>query len=121
MRELTKGEEQIMQILWDRGPCFVRDILETLPEPKPAYNTVSTIVRILESKGFAGHKAFGKSHRYHAAISREDYLKFSTAEMLKGYFGGSASRLVSFFIKQKKLDLNDLNTILEELNKPQKP
>src|SRR5690606_26203647 len=100
MKELTKAEEQVMLILWNRENAFVKDILEEMPEPKPAYNTVSTIVRILEAKGFVGHDAFGKSHRYRPVIAKDHYRKFSMNQMMKGYFGGSASKLVSFFIKE---------------------
>lgn len=117
MKELTKAEEQVMQILWEKKNCFVRDIIVEIPEPKPAYNTVSTIVRILETKGFVKHEAFGKSHRYFPAVAKKEYLKFSTNRMLQGYFSGSASQLVSFFIKEKKLDITELNEILKEIEK----
>lgn len=112
MKELTKAEEQVMHILWDKKACFVKDILQEIPEPRPAYNTISTIVRILESKGFVSHEAFGKSHRYYPLIKKDAYRTFSTNQMLKGYFGGSASQLMSFFIKEKNLDTKDLDDIL---------
>lgn len=113
MKELTKAEEQVMQILWDRENAFVKEILEEMSEPKPAYNTVSTIVRILESKGFVDHDAFGKSHRYRPIVGKDQYRKFSMNQMMKGYFSGSASNLVSFFIKEKNLDMKDLDDILK--------
>lgn len=75
MKELTKAEEEIMQVLWKLKQAFVRDILEELPEPKPAYNTVSTIVRILENKGFVGHEAFGKSHQYYPLVAQDKYKR----------------------------------------------
>ncbi len=112
MKELTKAEEQVMQILWDKEKVFVKDVLAEMPNPKPAYNTVSTIVRILESKGFVGHEVFGKSHRYYPIIAKDAYRKFSMNQMMQGYFGGSASKLVSFFIKEKNLDVKDLDEIL---------
>jgi len=115
MKELTKAEEQVMQILWDKNKGFVKDILGEMPDPKPAYNTVSTIVRILESKGFVSHEVFGNSHRYYPLIEKDDYRKFTMNQMLQGYFGGSASNLISFFIKEKGLDINDLDEILNTI------
>ncbi|MGY6523340.1 MAG: BlaI/MecI/CopY family transcriptional regulator [Mongoliitalea sp.] len=115
MRELTRAEEQIMQILWDLEKGFVKDILEKMSEPKPAYNTVSTIVRILERKGFVSHKAYGKSHEYFPIVSKDEYRSFSIKNLLSGYFGGSFSRLASFFAKDKNLDVKDLEQILSEV------
>ena len=80
-KELTKAEEQIMQVLWTLEKAFVKDIIEELPEPKPAYNTVSTIVRILQEKGFVSHKAYGKSHEYFPIISKEQYSTFATEKL----------------------------------------
>jgi BlaI family transcriptional regulator, penicillinase repressor len=113
MKELTKAEEQVMQILWSLEKGFVRDILAAYPEPKPAYNTVSTIVRILESKQFIGHKAFGKSHLYHPLVSKDDYRKFSMHQIVEGYFGGSAGKLLSFFVQDKNIDSNELDELLQ--------
>src|SRR5687768_7790937 len=120
MKELTRAEDQVMQILWKLEKGFVKDIVEEMPEPKPAYNTISTIVRILETKGFIDHKAYGKTHEYFPVISREKYTKFYLNNLLKGYFNGSFQNLVSFFAKENKLDANDLEKLLEELKK-QKP
>jgi predicted transcriptional regulator len=115
LKELTKAEDQVMQILWTLQKGFVKDILEAMPNPKPAYNTVSTIVRILESKGFISHRAYGKTHEYYPAISRERYTKFYLNNLIKGYFNGSFQNLVSFFARENKLDANDLEKLLEEL------
>ena len=112
MKELTRAEEQVMHILWDLHKAFVKDILERFPDPKPAYNTVSTIVRILETKGFVAHEAFGKSHQYHALIPKDDYRTFSMSRMVEGYFGGSASKMFSFFVKDQNIDANQLDEIL---------
>ena len=112
MKELTKAEEQVMQIIWEKEKVFVKEVLEEMPLPKPAYNTVSTIVRILETKGFVGHEVFGKSHRYYPLIEKDVYRKFSANQMIQGYFSGSASKLISFFIKEKNLDTRDLDEIL---------
>ncbi|PRY48901.1 putative transcriptional regulator [Arcticibacter pallidicorallinus] len=113
IKELTKAEEQIMQILWDLGKGFVKDVIEELPEPKPAYNTVSTIIRILETKGFIDHEAFGKSHRYFAIISKEDYKSFATGKLLNNYFSNSVENMFSFFVKEKKIDLKEADEILK--------
>lgn len=120
MKELTKAEDQVMQILWALQKGFVKDIIEEMPNPKPAYNTVSTIIRILETKGFVDHKAYGKTHEYFPVISKERYTKFYLNNLLKGYFDGSFQNLVSFFAKENRMDAHDLEKLLEEL-KNQKP
>lgn len=117
IKELTKAEEQIMQELWDMGGGFVRDVIERLPEPKPAYNTVSTIIRILETKGFVQHEAFGKSHRYIPKVQKKEYKKLVAEKLLDGYFDNSPKRMLSFFLEENKLDINELNEILELINK----
>lgn len=120
IKELTKAEDQVMQILWKLENAFVKDIVEEMPDPKPAYNTVSTIVRILETKGFVDHKAYGKTHEYFPLISKEKYTKFYLNNLLKGYFNGSFQNLVSFFAKENKMDIKSLEKLLEEI-KNQKP
>jgi len=104
-----------MQILWRLKKGFVRDIIEELPDPKPAYNTISTIVRILEKKGFVGYNAFGKTHEYFPLIDKETYSDFYLNRMIKNYFGGSFSNLVSFFARENKLDVKDLNQLLHHV------
>ncbi|GAA4002798.1 BlaI/MecI/CopY family transcriptional regulator [Hymenobacter fastidiosus] len=120
--ELTKAEEQVMQVLWQRGPSFVKDVLAEMPGPPPAYNTVSTIIRILEQKGFVGHEAFGRTHRYFPLVAQDAYRRFSLSKLLGGYFGGSFSRLVSFFAKEEDLDAAQLEKLLhlaqQDLPKP---
>ena len=115
LKELTKAEDQVMQILWTLKSGFVKDIVEQMPEPKPAYNTISTIVRILETKGFVDHKAYGKTHEYFPLISKEKYTKFYLNNMLKGYFNGSFKNLVSFFAKENKLDSKAIEKLLDEI------
>ncbi len=118
--ELTKSEEQIMHILWKNGPSFVNEVIEVLPNPKPAYNTVSTFIRILEKKGFVAHKAFGKSHQYYALISKEFYQEKITGSLLENYFSGSVSNLLSFFAEKNKLtpqEIEELKTIIENAKK----
>ena len=116
-KELTKAEEQIMQVLWDLEKAFVKDIIDLLPEPKPAYNTVSTIIRILETKRFIDHEAFGKSHRYFPIISKEDYKSYATEKLMTGYFENSVESMFSFFVKEKKIDLKEADEILKLIEK----
>ncbi|MCF8388965.1 MAG: BlaI/MecI/CopY family transcriptional regulator [Bacteroidales bacterium] len=123
MKELTKAEEQIMQILWKLEKVFVKDILDRMPEPKPAYNTVSTIVRILQRKGFVGHKAYGKTHEYFPLVSKKEYTRSFFRGFVKNYFGNSYKAVTSFFAKEEKLSLKELEEIkqlMEEKIKEQK-
>jgi len=123
MRDLTKAEEQIMQVLWGIQPAFVKDIILELPSPKPAYSTVSTIVRILESKGFIDHEAFGPTHRYSALISKDEYSHFSMKKMLENYFDGSLKQMVSFFSRKENLTIKEMEELLKTLEnlKNEKP
>ena len=115
MKELTRAEEQIMHVLWFLNEAYVKDIIERLPEPKPAYNTVSTIVRILEKKGFVGHQAFGKTHRYYPLVAKEDYTQAFLKSFVKDYFDNSYQELVSFFAKDRDLSIAELEEILTAL------
>ncbi len=115
MKELTKAEEQIMQELWKLGISNVKSIIEQMPEPKPAYNTVSTIVRILENKGFVDHKKVGKGYEYFAVISQETYKKAFMKRFVSNYFKGSLKELVSFFAKEDKMDINDLEDLINDV------
>lgn len=117
MQELTKAEEQIMLIIWNKKKCFVKDILQDLPEPKPAYNTISTIVRILEKKKFVSYTAFGKTHQYFPVVSKEEYKSLKTNNLVANFFGGSTESMMSFFMKDKKVDINQLDELLKELKK----
>ncbi|MCB9193723.1 MAG: BlaI/MecI/CopY family transcriptional regulator [Flavobacteriales bacterium] len=112
MERLTPAEEQVMQALWDRGEAFVKDLLEDMPAPKPAYTTVSTIVRILEQKGFVGHEAFGRSHRYFPKVTRDSYRERSAKRLVKDYFSGSPRELLSFFLERKHIDVQELDELL---------
>ena len=113
--ELTRAELEIMNILWERGKAFVNDILADIDEPKPAYNTVSTIVRILEKKGFVSHKAYGKTHEYYPIVAKNDYAKGFMDSVLNNFFGGSVSQMVSFFSENKSISVQETNEILEML------
>ncbi len=117
MKELTKAEEQVMQILWQLEKAFVKDVVAEMPDPKPAYNTVSTIVRILEQKGFVGHEAYGKTHQYYPLIPKEEYSNFYLNNFLSGYFSGSFERLVSFFAKENDLDIKDVDELMKHVKK----
>ena len=121
MKELTKAEEQIMQELWLLEKAFVKEIVDKLPEPKPAYNTVSTIVRILEKKGFVDHYAYGKTHQYFPLISKTDYTKSYFKNFLNGYFSNSFQEMVSFFAKEDKMTLSELEEIIKEAGKDLEP
>jgi BlaI family penicillinase repressor len=115
MKELTRAEEQIMHVLWALEKAYVKDIIERLPSPKPAYNTVSTVVRILEKKGFVDHEAFGKTHLYRPIVAKEDYTQAFLKNFVKDYFGDSYQELVSFFAKDRTLTLAELEEILTAL------
>lgn len=117
IKELTRAEEQLMQILWQLQKGFVKDIIEELPEPKPAYNTVSTIVRILETKGFVDHKAFGKTHEYYPVISKEEYQNFATDKLMSGYFDNSVKHMFSYFVKKEKIDMKEADEIMKLIEK----
>ncbi|MGD2295364.1 MAG: BlaI/MecI/CopY family transcriptional regulator [Candidatus Aminicenantes bacterium] len=116
MKELTKAEEQIMQVLWKLEKGFVKDIIERLPDPKPAYNTVSTIVRILEKKEFVSHRAYGKTHEYYPLVSRDDYKKKFLKSFMKRYFGNSFQEMVSFFASDRDINLREMEEIRELLS-----
>mgnify|MGYP000916668670 FL=1 len=117
MKELTKAEEQIMQLLWKQEKAFVKDIIDEIPEPKPAYNTVSTIIRILEKKGFVGHNAYGKTHEYFPLISRKDYTRSFMKNFVRNYFSGSFQEMVSFFAKEDNMTLADLDEMIEDVKR----
>jgi BlaI family penicillinase repressor len=117
IKELTRAEEQIMQVLWQLEKGFVKDVLDILPDPKPAYNTVSTIIRILETKGFVSHNAFGKSHQYYPLVSKEDYKNFAADKLLTGYFDNSVNTILSFFVKKEKINLKEADEIMRLIEK----
>ena len=113
--ELTRAELVIMQVIWDKEKVLVHDILSEMTEPKPAYNTVSTVVRILEKKGYVGHKAYGKTHEYYPLIEREEYTNGYMNGVLNNFFGGSVSRMISFFTRNEKISLAEADEILKML------
>lgn len=120
MKRLTKAEEEIMQIIWELGPCTVSDIREYIHQkmglPKPPHSTVSTIVRILDDKkGFLTHKAYGRTYEYHPVVSKEDYSKQSIKKLIMDYFDGSVNHLVSFMVKENDLSIKELSELLDQL------
>ncbi|WBL22801.1 BlaI/MecI/CopY family transcriptional regulator [Zunongwangia sp. HRR-M8] len=117
MKQLTKAEEDIMQILWQLKEANVATIIEEMPEPKPAYNTVSTIVRILENKEFVDHRKKGKGYIYFPIVEKETYSDQSMNKLINNYFNGSFKTMVSFFMKKNEMDTKDLESILKEINK----
>jgi BlaI family transcriptional regulator, penicillinase repressor len=121
MRELTRAEEQVMQVLWKLKKGFVKDILEHFNDPKPAYNTISTIVRILQDKGFVSHKAYGRTHEYFPIVSKSDYSKNHLSVFVNDYFSNSFEKMVSFFAKEKGISIKEMEEIMKimenEVNK----
>ena len=110
--ELTRAELEIMQILWQKGYALVHDILDEMPEPRPAYNTVSTIVRILEQKGFVGHTAYGRTHEYHPLVGREEYTEQYMNGVLGNFFDGSLVQMVSFLSRRENISMKDFDSII---------
>ena len=113
MRELTKAEEQVMQILWDLNESIVRDIVDQFEEPKPAYNTVATVLRVLEKKGFVDHKAYGTTYLYFPLVSKKVYSKFQFSNLIKNYFNGSFPKMAAFFAKENNLSIKDLEEMMQ--------
>jgi BlaI family transcriptional regulator, penicillinase repressor len=117
MKQLTKAEEDIMQILWQLKKANVKAIIQQLPNPKPAYNTVSTIVRILESKGFVDYEKQGKGHIYFPLVQQQEYSNQSINKLVDNYFQGSFKSMVSFFMTKNDISLKELESILKDINK----
>lgn len=120
MEKLTPKEEEIMQIIWNLDKCFVKEVIEQMEDPKPAYTTVSSIVRILESKGFVGHTAYGNTHQYYPIVAKEDYRKNTFKSFVQNYFDNSFKNVVSFLVEEKKLskdEIDELSSILKEIKK----
>lgn len=113
MRELTRAEEQVMQVLWKIRKGFVKDVLEHFGEPKPAYNTVSTIIRILQDKGFVSHKAYGRTHEYYPVITKDEYSKSHLSSFVSDYFSNSFGKMVSFFAKEKEISVKEMEEIMK--------
>ncbi|MFN8248556.1 MAG: BlaI/MecI/CopY family transcriptional regulator [Ferruginibacter sp.] len=116
-KQLTKAEEQIMQVIWKLDKPFLRDIMEALPNPKPHNNTVATILKILVEKEFIAINVVGRMHQYYPLVSKESYSKNSMKSLVKGYFEGSFSNAVSFMVKENNLSVEELELLLKQLKK----
>lgn len=117
MRELTKAEEEVMQVLWKIKKGFVKEILEHFPEPKPAYTTISTIIRILQDKGFVTHKAYGRTHEYYPLVSKEQYSGFHMKNFVRDYFSNSFRNMVSFFAASENISVKEMEEIMKIMQK----
>jgi BlaI family transcriptional regulator, penicillinase repressor len=115
--QLTKAEEQVMQILWDMGEGIVRDIRDEFPEPRPARNTVSTVIRILERKGYVGHRSYGNFHVYFPFVTKEEYSRNQLFGLMESYFNNSFPAMATFFAREKDLSMKELDKLLEETRK----
>jgi len=120
IKELTKAEEQIMLILWQMEEALVKDVIEKMNEPKPAYNTVSTVIRVLEGKGFVDHKAIGNTYIYFPIIKEAEYKRFALEKVMNNYFENSYESLVSFLVKDKIMSNDELNEIIQLAEKLKK-
>jgi predicted transcriptional regulator len=117
MKPLTHKEEEVMTILWRLGHAYVNDILAEMEEPKPPYNTVSSLVRKLVGQGLIGYEAFGKTHRYFAILKKEDYRTGAFRKFMENYFGGSPTALLSYFVREEKMSPEELDKLLGEIKK----
>jgi len=119
MKKLTQKEEEIMNFFWDRGPMFVKELKELYAGQKLHYNTLSTMVRALEEKGFVDHEQFGNTYRYFAAVSKEEYSKKTLGSVVKKYFDNSYKNVVSLLVEEENLSLEDLKKLIEEIENQQ--
>ncbi len=120
-QDLTRGEEEVMQVLWELGKGTVNDIIGRMPDPKPKYTTVATFIRILENKEFVRHETVGKGFVYHPAVAKEEYARTVVGNMLASYFDGSMSNMVSFFSRQEDISARELDEIMDIVEKARKP
>ncbi|MDW7695202.1 BlaI/MecI/CopY family transcriptional regulator [Flammeovirgaceae bacterium SG7u.111] len=116
MEQLTKAEEKVMRVLWELKKAFVKNVIAEMGEPQPPYNTISSVVRVLESKGFVDHKAYGKTYEYYPLISKGEYKKYTFKKLMGDYFDGSYENLVSFMVQEEQLSSNELEEIKELIN-----
>jgi predicted transcriptional regulator len=120
LHTLTKAEEEVMQIIWQLERCLVRDVIDHLGDPDMPHSTVSSVVRILEKKGFVDHKAYGKTHEYFPIVTKEDYATYGVTSLMDKYFGGSPKKLVSFLVQNENMNLKELNELLKSLDNSKK-
>ena len=120
MKHLTNREEEIMELFWEKGALFVKEIIDELEEPKPHYNTISTIVRGLEEKGFVDHEQFGNTYRYFAAITREEFSRNTIKNMVGKYFNKSYTSVVSMFVKEENISLEEIKELIRQAENAKK-
>lgn len=120
MKRLTKAEEEIMHMIWQHGPCTVSNLISKMDKPHPPHSTISSIVRILEKKGFVDHNTYGRTHEYFHIIAKADYSKFSLTHLVSDYFDGSMNNLVSYLVKENNLSISDLSDMINQLNNQDK-
>ena len=119
MKPLTKAEEQIMQVLWKLDKAYLREIVEAMPNPKPHQNTVATLLKILVEKEFVGITVLGRQHQYYPLVSKDEYSKRTIKQIVKGYFEGSFSNVVSFMVKENNISIEELENLLHQIKKQQ--
>lgn len=121
MKPLTKAEEQIMQSLWKLDKAFLRELVDSMPNPKPHQNTIATLLKILVEKEFVGITAIGRQHQYYPLVTKDEYSKRSIKQLVKGYFEGSFSNVVSFLVKENNISVEELETLLQQIKQQQNP
>lgn len=114
MKYLTKREEELMELFWEKGPLFVKEIVDLLPKPKPHHNTISTIARILEEKGFIGHEQFGNTYRYFALISKEEFSRDTMKDVVSKYFNKSYASVISMFVKEEEISTEEIQELIRQ-------
>jgi len=119
MKQLTKAEEQVMHVLWKIGPAYLREVVDAMPNPKPHQNTVATLLKILAEKEFVAVRVMGRQHQYSAILSKDDYSKRTMKQMVKSYFEGSFSNVVSFLVKENNISVEELETLIQQVKKQQ--
>jgi BlaI family penicillinase repressor len=120
IKELTRAEEEVMQILWRLKKGFIKEILEKFGEPRPAYSTVSTIIRILQEKGFVNYRVYGRTYQYFPVISKDDYRKSQMSSFVRNYFSNSYQKMVSFFAREDSITVKEMEEIMEMMKKEEK-
>jgi len=115
MEKLTKAEEEIMVLIWEKGACTVSDLIKEMKDPKPAHSTISSFIRILEKKGYVDHKAYGRTYEYFPVVKKADYSKGRLSGLISDFFGGSVDELVSFIVKEDKMSINEMQSLLDKI------
>ena len=120
MEKLTKAEEEILVLIWQKGRCTVSELIKDMNDPKPAHSTISSFVRILEKKGYVDHKAYGRTFEYFPIVEKSDYSRNRLSGLVSDFFGGSIDELVSFIVKDDKMSIKEMQTLLDKIKKDKK-